>query len=75
MLFRSDGAGFDPQRRGLGAGFLNMSDRLGAIGGSLHVESAPALGTRVAGELPLPEGSPGAAVASGDPTLVAQPLR
>jgi signal transduction histidine kinase len=70
-----DGAGFDPQRRGLGAGFLNMSDRLGAIGGSLHVESAPGLGTRVAGALPLPEGSPAAAVARGDATLVAQPLR
>jgi len=69
-----DGAGFNSQRRGLGAGFLNMSDRLGALGGSLHVESAPGLGTRVAGALPLPEGVR-AAVPSGDPTLAPQAQR
>ena len=50
-----DGFGFDSQGRGLGAGFVNMSDRLGAVGGSLQVESAPGRGTRVAGVLPLTE--------------------
>jgi len=44
-----DGKGFDAQGRGLGAGFVNMADRLGALGGSLRVESAPQRGTTVSG--------------------------
>jgi signal transduction histidine kinase len=36
----------------LGAGFQNMLDRLGALGGSLRVESAPGRGTQVTGLLP-----------------------
>jgi glucose-6-phosphate-specific signal transduction histidine kinase len=47
-----DGKGFDAQARGLGAGFLNMADRLGALGGSLRVESAPRRGTTVSGTIP-----------------------
>jgi signal transduction histidine kinase len=47
-----DGEGFDAQGRGLGAGFLNMADRLGALGGSLRVESAPQCGTTVSGAVP-----------------------
>jgi signal transduction histidine kinase len=47
-----DGEGFDAQGRGLGAGFLNMADRLGALGGSLRVESAPHRGTTVSGAAP-----------------------
>jgi len=31
----------------------NMSDRLGAVGGRLTVESEPGSGTRVRGEVPL----------------------
>lgn len=50
-----DGRGFDSGGRGLGAGFLNMADRLGALGGSLHVESAPGQGTRVTGIIPVGE--------------------
>jgi signal transduction histidine kinase len=49
-----DGAGFDmasgAQR---GHGFVNMSDRVGAIGGSIAVESAPGKGTRILGRIPL----------------------
>lgn len=49
-----DGAGFDlasgAQR---GHGFVNMSDRVGAIGGSIVVESAPGSGTTVRGRIPL----------------------
>ena len=48
-----DGAGFDPTSKGQGAGFINMSDRLGAIGGTLQVDSAPGVGTRVRGTVPL----------------------
>jgi signal transduction histidine kinase len=47
-----DGKGFDVQGRGLGAGFVNMADRLGALGGSLRVESAPQRGTTVSGAVP-----------------------
>ena len=47
-----DGRGFDASARGLGAGFVNMEDRLRALGGRMRVESAPAQGTRVTGTLP-----------------------
>jgi signal transduction histidine kinase len=51
-----NGRGFDPRARGLGAGFLNMTDRLGALGGSLRVESAPHRGTTVSGTLQVVPG-------------------
>ncbi|HEU5001908.1 MAG TPA: histidine kinase [Actinomycetota bacterium] len=48
------GAGFDMASRSrLGAGFVNMADRVGAIGGSLTVDSAPGKGTRIGGRIPL----------------------
>ncbi|MGI9032581.1 MAG: GAF domain-containing sensor histidine kinase [Acidimicrobiales bacterium] len=56
LLFEvaDDGAGFDTANRAsLGAGFVNMGDRVGAIGGSVGVESSPGKGTRVSGRLPL----------------------
>jgi signal transduction histidine kinase len=52
-----DGKGFDAQGRGLGAGFVNMADRLGALGGSLRVESAPQRGTMVPGAVPAGAGT------------------
>jgi signal transduction histidine kinase len=49
-----DGAGFDPAgAAGRGHGFVNMGDRLGAIGGTIEVDSAPGQGTRVSGTVPL----------------------
>jgi signal transduction histidine kinase len=48
-----DGAGFDPAAKGAGSGFVNMRDRLGAIGGSLRVKSSLGAGTSVLGVLPL----------------------
>ncbi|MDQ1515883.1 MAG: hypothetical protein QOE80_1713, partial [Actinomycetota bacterium] len=49
-----NGAGFDlggaPAE---GHGFVNMSDRLGAIDGTLSVVSAPGQGSRVLGTIPL----------------------
>jgi signal transduction histidine kinase len=48
-----DGAGFDLADRGTGAGFVNMADRVGAIGGTMLVESAPGRGTRVSGSIPV----------------------
>jgi signal transduction histidine kinase len=38
-----------------GHGFVNMSDRVGAFGGSVSVDSAPGHGTRIAGRIPLNE--------------------
>lgn len=49
-----DGAGFDPAHRGApGAGFVNMGDRVGAVGGTFGVQSAPGRGTRVSGRIPI----------------------
>ncbi len=53
-----DGAGFDTRAGAQGAGFTNMNDRLGAVGGTLRVESTPGAGTRVTGTIPLLENPP-----------------
>jgi signal transduction histidine kinase len=46
-----DGAGFVLNGGGRGAGLTNMSDRLGAVGGTLVVRSAPGEGTTVEGRV------------------------
>ena len=49
-----DGAGFEPGPLGAhGHGFVNMTDRLGAVGGRLTVISAIGKGTTIRGEIPL----------------------
>jgi signal transduction histidine kinase len=50
LLFEvaDDGRGFDASA-GDGAGLTNMRDRLGAVGGTLRVESTPGQGTRIHG--------------------------
>ncbi len=48
------GAGFDLSDGVHGHGFINMADRLGAIGGSVQVWSAPGEGTRITGTIPVP---------------------
>ncbi|MHB8465621.1 MAG: sensor histidine kinase [Acidimicrobiales bacterium] len=55
LLFEvaDEGPGFDPVVATQGHGYLNMSDRLGAIGGTVRWESAPGGGGRVSGALPL----------------------
>jgi signal transduction histidine kinase len=50
-----DGPGFDVDMVGRGQGGVNMADRLGAVGGQIHWDSAPGRGTRVSGTLPLGE--------------------
>ncbi len=52
FVVKDDGAGFDTRSKGMGAGFQNMLDRLGALGGTLRVESAPNRGTQVTGAVP-----------------------
>jgi signal transduction histidine kinase len=47
-----DGPGFDATNAArTGHGFVNMADRLGAIGGALDVDSAPGTGTRIRGRI------------------------
>ncbi|HYL50687.1 MAG TPA: histidine kinase [Acidimicrobiia bacterium] len=58
---QDDGAGFDATASALrGHGFVNMADRLGAIGGNLEVVSAPGEGTRIGGTVPLDDHDAGA---------------
>lgn len=52
FVVTDDGAGFDLGARSGGHGFVNMADRLGAIGGSVEVWSAPGRGTRISGRIP-----------------------
>jgi signal transduction histidine kinase len=48
-----DGAGFAATSQAEGAGLINMRDRLGAVGGTLGVESGAGRGTRIDGVVPL----------------------
>jgi signal transduction histidine kinase len=52
---RDNGAGFADDRGPAGQGLQNMIDRVGALGGSLDVTSAPGQGTVVAGVVPVVE--------------------
>jgi signal transduction histidine kinase len=56
LLFEvsDDGAGFEAGRQVEGAGLTNMRDRLGAVGGTLRVESDGGNGTRISGVVPVP---------------------
>ncbi|HEY7360940.1 MAG TPA: sensor histidine kinase [Streptosporangiaceae bacterium] len=47
-----DGQGFDPATTPRGTGLRGISDRLGALGGTADVTSAPGCGTRVTGRVP-----------------------
>jgi signal transduction histidine kinase len=47
-----DGVGFVADGRA-GQGLVNMTDRVGAVGGTVEVVSAPGRGTRVSARLPL----------------------
>ena len=48
-----DGPGFDAESARRGHGFVNMADRLGAIGGTVRWESQPGQGARILGSVPL----------------------
>jgi signal transduction histidine kinase len=54
LLFEvaDDGCGFEPGTRG-GVGLANMRDRVGALGGQVHVATAAGEGTKVVGGVPL----------------------
>jgi len=55
LLFEvsDDGPGFDVARATRGHGYINMMDRLGAIGGTVRWESAPGKGATIRGSVPL----------------------
>ncbi len=48
-----DGPGFDVATATAGHGYVNMSDRLGAIGGTVEWRSAPGAGATISGSIPL----------------------
>jgi signal transduction histidine kinase len=48
-----DGQGFDPSAWHDGMGLQSLEDRLGAVGGTLAIRSAPGGGTVVSGSVPL----------------------
>jgi signal transduction histidine kinase len=48
-----DGPGFDPAAARGGHGFVNMADRLGAIGGTVRWDSRPGHGATITGSVPL----------------------
>ena len=48
-----NGPGFDATRARSGHGFINMSDRLGAIGGTVRWESRPGHGATISGSVPI----------------------
>ena len=48
-----DGPGFDAAKAQRGHGFINMADRLGAIGGTVRWDSEPGQGARISGSIPL----------------------
>ena len=56
LLFEiaDSGRGFDAPTTDSGVGLQNMTDRIGALGGTLTIHSAPGHGTKITGTLPIP---------------------
>jgi signal transduction histidine kinase len=50
---RDDGPGFDAETATEGAGMTNMRDRVGALGGTLEIQSQPGGGTCITAALPF----------------------
>lgn len=54
FMVTDDGAGFDVEiARGTGSGLTNVADRLGALGGTLTVDSTLGSGTSIRGRVPI----------------------
>ena len=49
-----DGPGYDPGADAAGQGRQNMTDRVGAVGGAVRVDTVPGRGTVVRAEVPVP---------------------
>jgi signal transduction histidine kinase len=52
-----NGPGFDTMAANRSSGIQNMTDRIGALGGELRIESTPGQGTRITGRIPLEDRS------------------
>ncbi len=65
LVIEDDGHGFDPEASTRRHGLLGMSERMGLLGGQLHIDSSPGGGTAIIAELDL-EASP-ALEADGEP--------
>jgi signal transduction histidine kinase len=48
-----DGRGFDPAANGHGSGLQGIADRLGALEGTMEVESTPGTGSTIRGRIPI----------------------
>jgi signal transduction histidine kinase len=53
FAIRDTGHGFQPSTTNASAGLQNMTDRIGALGGTLEINSAPGKGTTVTGTVPI----------------------
>jgi signal transduction histidine kinase len=53
FVVADDGPGFDPAKAQRGHGYVNMADRLGAIGGTVRWDSEIGKGSQVRGSVPL----------------------
>ena len=49
-----DGPGYDPGADAAGQGRQNMTDRVGAVGGTVRVDTVPGRGTVVRAQVPVP---------------------
>jgi signal transduction histidine kinase len=70
------GMGFEMGHSAAGQGFDNMSDRLGAYGGELIVESSPGHGTSVRGRVPIgqtPTPEPSTTSAASESSAASEP--
>jgi signal transduction histidine kinase len=51
FVVTDDGVGYDPDTVADSTGLRNMADRVGALGGTLRIDSKPGAGTRVLGRI------------------------
>jgi len=68
-----DGCGFDVRATMRGAGLTNMEDRLDALGGTLHIDSSPGVGTTLRATVPVAGAAPVARVAHAGLAMQATP--
>jgi ligand-binding sensor domain-containing protein/signal transduction histidine kinase len=57
VMVSDNGVGFDPNQRIRGMGLRSIRERAGSIHGSLQIQSAPGLGTRIQVQAPLRKNS------------------
>ncbi|MDR3387189.1 MAG: histidine kinase [Rudaea sp.] len=55
VVVEDDGIGFDTSAVVTGLGLVGMRERITAMDGSLHIDSAPGRGTRLSADLPVAE--------------------